>query len=209
MEQSNQQELSGTIFWIELYDNFLKSIRVNETILNSSKIIDELGYFVINIIHTQYIESIENKDIKATVAWKKIYNALTYYKVLTSTEEKMLLEAMNKTSKPLTTKEIEKMLNNPKSTVTSPRITTDNKGNITIQYGNLDNITEAFYLNTYTISTDNKGNYIRKKSTKILRQVDNIFQEEILPTEEKIFNQEGELISYFYDKTTEKVKRKC
>lgn len=209
MEQSNQQELSGLLFWIELYDKFFKSIRVNEAILNSPKIIDELGYFVINIIHTQYIESIENKDIKARIAWKKIYNALTYYKVLTSTEEKMLLEAMNKTSKPLTTEEIEKVLNNPKSTVTPPRITTDNKGNITIQYGNLDNITEAFYLNTYTISTDNKGNYIRKKSTKILRQVDNNFQEEIFPTEEKTFNQEGELISYFYDKTTEKVKRKC
>lgn len=209
MEQSNQQELSGLLFWIELYDKFFKSIRVNEAILNSPKIIDELGYFVINIIHTQYIESIKNKDIKARIAWKKIYNALTYYKVLTSTEEKMLLEAMNKTSKPLTTEEIEKVLNNPKSTVTPPRITTDNKGNITIQYGNLDNITEAFYLNTYTISTDNKGNYIRKKSTKILRQVDNNFQEEIFPTEEKTFNQEGELISYFYDKTTEKVKRKC
>ncbi len=209
MEQSNQQELSGLLFWIELYDKFFKSIRVNEAILNSPKIIDELGYFVINIIHTQYIESIENKDIKARIAWKKIYNALTYYKVLTSTEEKMLLEAMNKTSKPLTTEEIEKVLNNPKSTVTPPRITTDNKGNITIQYGNLDNITEDFYLNTYTVSTDNKGNYIRKKSTKILRQVDNNFQEEIFPTEEKTFNQEGELISYFYDKTTEKVKRKC
>lgn len=209
MEQSNQQKLSGLLFWIELYDNFLKSIRVNEVILNSPKIIDELGYFVINIIHTQYIESIENKDIKVTVAWKKIYNALTYYKVLTSTERKMLLEAMNKTSKPLTTEEIEKVLNNPKSTVTPPRMTTDTKGNITIQYGNLDSITEDFYLNTYTISTDNKGNYIRKKSTKILRQVDNDFQEEILPTEEKIFNQDGELISYFYDKTTEKVKRKC
>ena len=88
-------------------------------------------------------------------------------------------------------------------------MTTDTKGNITIQYGNLDSITEDFYLNTYTISTDNKGNYIRKKSTKILRQVDNDFQEEILPTEEKIFNQDGELISYFYDKNTEKVKRKC
>ena len=209
MEQSNQQKLSGLLFWIELYDNFLKSIRVNEVILNSPKIIDELGYFVINIIHTQYIESIEQKKTEAMIAWKKIYNSLTYYKVLTSTERKMLLEAMNKTSKPLTTEEIEKVLNNPKSTVTPPRMTTDTKGNITIQYGNLDSITEDFYLNTYTISTDNKGNYIRKKSTKILRQVDNDFQEEILPTEEKIFNQDGELISYFYDKNTEKVKRKC
>ena len=142
------------------------------------------------------------------IAWKKIYNSLTYYKALTSKEEKMLLEVMNKNSKPLTTEEIEKLLNNATSTVTTPRMTTDNKGNITIQYGNLDNVTEDFYLNTYTISTDNEGNYIRKKSIKIVRQVDSTYQIETLPTEEKIFNQEGELISYFYDRTTEKVKSK-
>ena len=86
-------------------------------------------------------------------------------------------------------------------------MTTDNKGNITIQYGNLDNVTEDFYLNTYTISTDNEGNYIRKKSIKIVRQVDSTYKIETLPTEEKIFNQEGELISYFYDRATEKVKK--
>lgn len=208
MEQLNQQELSGPLFWIELYGNFLKNLGMNETILDSPKIIDDLGYFITSTIHTQYIKSIEQKKTDAMIAWKKIYNSLTYYKALTSKEEKMLLEVMNKNSKPLTTEEIEKLLNNPKSRVTTPRMTTDNKGNITIQYGNLDNVTEDFYLNTYTISTDNEGNYIRKKSIKIVRQVDSTYQIETLPTEEKIFNQERELISYFYDRTTEKVKSK-
>lgn len=208
MEQSNQQELSGPLFWIELYGNFLKNLGMNETILDSPKIIDDLGYFITSTIHTQYIKSIEQKKTNAMIAWKKIYNSLTYYKALTSKEEKMLLEVMNKNSKPLTTEEIEKLLNNATSTVTTPRMTTDNKGNITIQYGNLDNVTEDFYLNTYTISTDNEGNYIRKKSIKIVRQVDSTYQIETLPTEEKIFNQERELISYFYDRTTEKVKSK-
>ena len=208
MEQLNQQELSGPLFWIELYGNFLKNLGMNETILDSPKIIDDLGYFITSTIHTQYIKSIENKKTDAMIAWKKIYNSLTYYKALTSKEEKMLLEVMNKNSKPLTTEEIEKLLNNATSTVTTPRMTTDNKGNITIQYGNLDNVTEDFYLNTYTISTDNEGNYIRKKSIKIVRQVDSTYQIETLPTEEKIFNQERELISYFYDRTTEKVKSK-
>ena len=208
MEQLNQQELSGPLFWIELYGNFLKNLGMNETILDSPKIIDDLGYFITSTIHTQYIKSIEQKKTDAMIAWKKIYNSLTYYKALTSKEEKMLLEVMNKNSKPLTTEEIEKVLNSSTSRVTSPRMTTDNKGNITIQYGNLDNVTEDFYLNTYTISTDNEGNYIRKKSIKIVRQVDSTYQIETLPTEEKIFNQEGELISYFYDRTTEKVKSK-
>lgn len=208
MEQLNQQELSGPLFWIELYGNFLKNLGMNETILDSPKIIDDLGYFITSTIHTQYIKSIEQKKTDAMIAWKKIYNSLTYYKALTSKEEKMLLEVMNKNSKPLTTEEIEKLLNNATSTVTTPRMTTDNKGNITIQYGNLDNVTEDFYLNTYTISTDNEGNYIRKKSIKIVRQVDSTYQIETLPTEEKIFNQERELISYFYDRTTEKVKSK-
>lgn len=208
MEQLNQQELSEPLFWIELYGNFLKNLGMNETILDSPKIIDDLGYFITSTIHTQYIKSIEQKKTDAMIAWKKIYNSLTYYKALTSKEEKMLLEVMNKNSKPLTTEEIEKLLNNATSTVTTPRMTTDNKGNITIQYGNLDNVTEDFYLNTYTISTDNEGNYIRKKSIKIVRQVDSTYQIETLPTEEKIFNQEGELISYFYDRTTEKVKSK-
>lgn len=208
MEQLNQQELSEPLFWIELYGNFLKNLGMNETILDSPKIIDDLGYFITSTIHTQYIKSIEQKKTDAMIAWKKIYNSLAYYKALTSKEEKMLLEVMNKNSKPLTTEEIEKLLNNPKSRVTTPRMTTDNKGNITIQYGNLDNVTEDFYLNTYTISTDNEGNYIRKKSIKIVRQVDSTYQIETLPTEEKIFNQEGELISYFYDRTTEKVKSK-
>lgn len=208
MEQLNQQELSGPLFWIELYGNFLKNLGMNETILDSPKIIDDLGYFITSTIHTQYIKSIEQKKTNAMIAWKKIYNSLTYYKALTSKEEKMLLEVMNKNSKPLTTEEIEKLLNNATSTVTTPRMTTDNKGNITIQYGNLDNVTEDFYLNTYTISTDNEGNYIRKKSIKIVRQVDSTYQIETLPTEEKIFNQERELISYFYDRTTEKVKSK-
>lgn len=208
MEQSNQQGLSGPLFWIELYGNFLKNLGMNETILDSPKIIDDLGYFITSTIHTQYIKSIEQKKTEAMIAWKKIYNSLTYYKALTSKEEKMLLEVMNKNSKPLTTEEIEKLLNSSTSRVTSPRMTTDNKGNITIQYGNLDNVTEDFYLNTYTISTDNEGNYIRKKSIKIVRQVDSTYQIETLPTEEKIFNQEGELISYFYDRTTEKVKSK-
>ena len=208
MEQLNQQELSGPLFWIELYGNFLKNLGMNETILDSPKIIDDLGYFITSTIHTQYIKSIEQKKTDAMIAWKKIYNSLTCYKALTSKEEKMLLEVMNKNSKPLTTEEIEKLLNNATSTVTTPRMTTDNKGNITIQYGNLDNVTEDFYLNTYTISTDNEGNYIRKKSIKIVRQVDSTYQIETLPTEEKIFNQEGELISYFYDRTTEKVKSK-
>lgn len=208
MEQLNQQELSGPLFWIELYGNFLKNLGMNETILDSPKIIDDLGYFITSTIHTQYIKSIEQKKTDAMIAWKKIYNSLTYYKALTSKEEKMLLEVMNKNSKPLTTEEIEKLLNNATSTVTTPRMTTDNKGNITIQYGNLDNVTEDFYLNTYTISTDNEGNYIRKKSIKIVRQVDSTYQIETLPTEEKKFNQEGELISYFYDRTTEKVKSK-
>lgn len=207
MEQLNQQELSGPLFWIELYGNFLKNLGMNETILDSPKIIDDLGYFITSTIHTQYIKSIEQKKTDAMIAWKKIYNSLTYYKALTSKEEKMLLEVMNKNSKPLTTEEIEKLLNNPKSRVTTPRMTTDNKGNITIQYGNLDNVTEDFYLNTYTISTDNEGNYIRKKSIKIVRQVDSTYQIETLPTEEKIFNQERELISYFYDRATEKVKK--
>lgn len=207
MEQLNQQELSEPLFWIELYGNFLKNLGMNETILDSPKIIDDLGYFITSTIHTQYIKSIENKKTDAMIAWKKIYNSLTYYKALTSKEEKMLLEVMNKNSKPLTTEEIEKLLNNATSTVTTPRMTTDNKGNITIQYGNLDNVTEDFYLNTYTISTDNEGNYIRKKSIKIVRQVDSTYQIETLPTEEKIFNQEGELISYFYDRATEKVKK--
>lgn len=180
---------------------------MNETILDSPKIIDDLGYFITSTIHTQYIKSIENKKTDAMIAWKKIYNSLTYYKALTSKEEKMLLEVMNKNSKPLTTEEIEKLLNNATSTVTTPRMTPDNKGNITIQYGNLDNVTEDFYLNTYTISTDNEGNYIRKKSIKIVRQVDSTYQIETLPTEEKIFNQEGELISYFYDRATKKVKK--
>lgn len=208
MEQLNQQELSGPLFWIELYGNFLKNLGMNETILDSPKIIDDLGYFITSTIHTQYIKSIEQKKTDAMIAWKKIYNSLTYYKALTSKEEKMLLEVMNKNSKPLTTEEIEKLLNSSTSRVTSPRMTTDNKGNITIQYGNLDNVTEDFYLNTYMISADNKGNYIRKKSIKIVRQVDSTYQIETLPTEEKIFNQEGELISYFYDRTTEKVKSK-
>lgn len=208
MEQLNQQELSGPLFWIELYGNFLKNLGMNETILDSPKIIDDLGYFITSTIHTQYIKSIEQKKTDAMIAWKKIYNSLTYYKALTSKKEKMLLEVMNKNSKPLTTEEIEKLLNNATSTVTTPRMTTDNKGNITIQYGNLDNVTEDFYLNTYTISTDNEGNYIRKKSIKIVRQVDSTYQIETLPTEEKIFNQERELISYFYDRTTEKVKSK-
>lgn len=207
MEQLNQQELSEPLFWIELYGNFLKNLGMNETILDSPKIIDDLGYFITSTIHTQYIKSIENKKTDAMIAWKKIYNSLTYYKALTSKEEKMLLEVMNKNSKPLTTEEIEKLLNNATSTVTTPRMTTDNKGNITIQYGNLDNVTEDFYLNTYTISTDNEGNYIRKKSIKIVRQVDSTYQIETLPTEEKIFNQEGELISYFYDRATKKVKK--
>ena len=207
MEQLNQQELSEPLFWIELYGNFLKNLGMNETILDSPKIIDDLGYFITSTIHTQYIKSIENKKTDAMIAWKKIYNSLTYYKALTSKEEKMLLEVMNKSSKPLTTEEIEKLLNNATSTVTTPRMTTDNKGNITIQYGNLDNVTEDFYLNTYTISTDNEGNYIRKKSIKIVRQVDSTYQIETLPTEEKIFNQEGELISYFYDRATKKVKK--
>lgn len=207
MEQLNQQELSEPLFWIELYGNFLKNLGMNETILDSPKIIDDLGYFITSTIHTQYIKSIEQKKTDAMIAWKKIYNSLTYYKALTSKEEKMLLEVMNKNSKPLTTEEIEKLLNNATSTVTTPRMTTDNKGNITIQYGNLDNVTEDFYLNTYTISTDNEGNYIRKKSIKIVRQVDSTYQIETLPTEEKIFNQEGELISYFYDRATEKVKK--
>ena len=207
MEQLNQQELSEPLFWIELYGNFLKNLGMNETILDSPKIIDDLGYFITSTIHTQYIKSIEQKKTNAMIAWKKIYNSLTYYKALTSKEEKMLLEVMNKNSKPLTTEEIEKLLNNPKSRVTTPRMTTDNKGNITIQYGNLDNVTEDFYLNTYTISTDNEGNYIRKKSIKIVRQVDSTYKIETLPTEEKIFNQEGELISYFYDRATEKVKK--
>lgn len=207
MEQLNQQELSEPLFWIELYGNFLKNLGMNETILDSPKIIDDLGYFITSTIHTQYIKSIENKKTDAMIAWKKIYNSLTYYKALTSKEEKMLLEVINKNSKPLTTEEIEKLLNNATSTVTTPRMTTDNKGNITIQYGNLDNVTEDFYLNTYTISTDNEGNYIRKKSIKIVRQVDSTYQIETLPTEEKIFNQEGELISYFYDRATEKVKK--
>ena len=208
MEQLNQQELSGPLFWIELYGNFLKNLGMNETILDSPKIIDDLGYFITSTIHTQYIKSIEQKKTDAMIAWKKIYNSLTYYKALTSKKEKMLLEVMNKNSKPLTTEEIEKLLNNATSTVTTPRMTTDNKGNITIQYGNLDNVTEDFYLNTYTISTDNEGNYIRKKSIKIVRQVDSTYQIETLPREEKIFNQERELISYFYDRTTEKVKSK-
>lgn len=207
MEQLNQQELSEPLFWIELYGNFLKNLGMNETILDSPKIIDDLGYFITSTIHTQYIKSIEQKKTDAMIAWKKIYNSLAYYKALTSKEEKMLLEVMNKNSKPLTTEEIEKLLNNATSTVTTPRMTTDNKGNITIQYGNLDNVTEDFYLNTYTISTDNEGNYIRKKSIKIVRQVDSTYQIETLPTEEKIFNQEGELISYFYDRATEKVKK--
>lgn len=207
MEQLNQQELSEPLFWIELYGNFLKNLGMNETILDSPKIIDDLGYFITSTIHTQYIKSIEQKKTDAMIAWKKIYNSLTYYKALTSKEEKMLLEVMNKNSKPLTTEEIEKLLNNATSTVTTPRMTTDNKGNITIQYGNLDNVTEDFYLNTYTISTDNEGNYIRKKSIKIVRQVDSTYQIETLPTEEKKFNQEGELISYFYDRATEKVKK--
>lgn len=207
MEQLNQQELSEPLFWIELYGNFLKNLGMNETILDSPKIIDDLGYFITSTIHTQYIKSIENKKTDAMIAWKKIYNSLTYYKALTSKEEKMLLEVINKNSKPLTTEEIEKLLNNATSTVTTPRMTTDNKGNITIQYGNLDNVTEDFYLNTYTISTDNEGNYIRKKSIKIVRQVDSTYQIETLPTEEKIFNQEGELISYFYDRATKKVKK--
>lgn len=207
MEQSNQQELSGSLFWIELYGNFLKNLGVNETILDSPKIIDDLGYFITSTIHTQYIKSIEQKKTDAMITWKKIYNSLTYYKALTSKEEKMLLEVMNKSMQLLTTEEIEKLLNNATSTVTTPRMTTDNKGNITIQYGNLDNVTEDFYLNTYTISTDNEGNYIRKKSIKIVRQVDSTYQIETLPTEEKIFNQEGELISYFYDRATEKVKK--
>lgn len=207
MEQLNQQELSEPLFWIELYGNFLKNLGMNETILDSPKIIDDLGYFITSTIHTQYIKSIENKKTDAMIAWKKIYNSLTYYKALTSKEEKMLLEVMNKNSKPLTTEEIEKLLNNATSTVTTPRMTTDNKGNITIQYGNLDNVTEDFYLNTYTISTDNEGNYIREKSIKIVRQVDSTYQIETLPTEEKIFNQEEELISYFYDRATEKVKK--
>ena len=207
MEQLNQQELSGPLFWIELYGNFLKNLGVNETILDSPKIIDDLGYFITSTIHTQYIKSIEQKKTDAMITWKKIYNSLTYYKALTSKEEKMLLEVMNKSMQLLTTEEIEKLLNNATSTVTTPRMTTDNKGNITIQYGNLDNVTEDFYLNTYTISTDNEGNYIRKKSIKIVRQVDSTYQIETLPTEEKIFNQEGELISYFYDRATEKVKK--
>lgn len=207
MEQLNQQELSEPLFWIELYGNFLKNLGMNETILDSPKIIDDLGYFITSTIHTQYIKSIENKKTDAMIAWKKIYNSLTYYKALTSKEEKMLLEIMNKSMQLLTTEEIEKLLNNATSTVTTPRMTTDNKGNITIQYGNLDNVTEDFYLNTYTISTDNEGNYIRKKSIKIVRQVDSTYQIETLPTEEKIFNQEGELISYFYDRATEKVKK--
>ena len=207
MEQVNQQELSGPLFWIELYGNFLNNLGMNETILDSHKIIDDLGYFITSTIHTQYIKSIENKKTDAMIAWKKIYNSLTYYKALTSKEEKMLLEVMNKSMQLLTTEEIEKLLNNATSTVTTPRMTTDNKGNITIQYGNLDNVTEDFYLNTYTISTDNEGNYIRKKSIKIVRQVDSTYQIETLPTEEKIFNQEGELISYFYDRATEKVKK--
>lgn len=207
MEQLNQQELSEPLFWIELYGNFLKNLGMNETILDSPKIIDDLGYFITSTIHTQYIKSIENKKTDAMIAWKKIYNSLTYYKALTSKEEKMLLEVMNKSMQLLTTEEIEKLLNNATSTVTTPRMTTDNKGNITIQYGNLDNVTEDFYLNTYTISTDNEGNYIRKKSIKIVRQVDSTYQIETLPTEEKIFNQEGELISYFYDRATEKVKK--
>lgn len=207
MEQLNQQELSEPLFWIELYGNFLKNLGMNETILDSPKIIDDLGYFITSTIHTQYIKSIEQKKTDAMIAWKKIYNSLAYYKALTSKEEKMLLEVMNKNSKPLTTEEIEKLLNNATSTVTTPRMTTDNKGNITIQYGNLDNVTEDFYLNTYTISTDNEGNYIRKKSIKIVRQVDSTYQIETLPTEEKIFNQEGELISYFYDRATKKVKK--
>lgn len=191
MEQLNQQELSEPLFWIELYGNFLKNLGMNETILDSPKIIDDLGYFITSTIHTQYIKSIENKKTDAMIAWKKIYNSLTYYKALTSKEEKMLLEVMNKNSKPLTTEEIEKLLNNATSTVTTPRMTTDNKGNITIQYGNLDNVTEDFYLNTYTISTDNEGNYIRKKSIKIVRQVDSTYQIETLPTEEKIFIKKG------------------
>ncbi len=207
MEQLNQQELSEPLFWIELYGNFLKNLGMNETILDSPKIIDDLGYFITSTIHTQYIKSIENKKTDAMIAWKKIYNSLTYYKALTSKEEKMLLEVMNKSMQLLTTEEIEKLLNNATSTVTTPRMTTDNKGNITIQYGNLDNVTEDFYLNTYTISTDNEGNYIRKKSIKIVRQVDSTYQIETLPTEEKIFNQEGELISYFYDRATKKVKK--
>ena len=207
MEQLNQQELSGPLFWIELYGNFLKNLGINETILDSPKIIDDLGYFITSTIHTQYIKSIEQKKTDAMITWKKIYNSLTYYKALTSKEEKMLLEVMNKSMQLLTTEEIEKLLNNATSTVTTPRMTTDNKGNITIQYGNLDNVTEDFYLNTYTISTDNEGNYIRKKSIKIVRQVDSTYQIETLPTEEKIFNQEGELISYFYDRATEKVKK--
>lgn len=207
MEQLNQQELSEPLFWIELYGNFLKNLGMNETILDSPKIIDDLGYFITSTIHTQYIKSIEQKKTDAMIAWKKIYNSLTYYKALTSKEEKMLLEVMNKSMQLLTTEEIEKLLNNATSTVTTPRMTTDNKGNITIQYGNLDNVTEDFYLNTYTISTDNEGNYIRKKSIKIVRQVDSTYQIETLPTEEKIFNQEGELISYFYDRATEKVKK--
>ena len=168
MEQLNQQELSEPLFWIELYGNFLKNLGMNETILDSPKIIDDLGYFITSTIHTQYIKSIENKKTDAMIAWKKIYNSLTYYKALTSKEEKMLLEVMNKNSKPLTTEEIEKLLNNATSTVTTPRMTTDNKGNITIQYGNLDNVTEDFYLNTYTISTDNEGNYIRKISKNVM-----------------------------------------
>ena len=195
MDHLNQQELSEPLFWIELYGNFLKNLGMNETILDSPKIIDDLGYFITSTIHTQYIKSIEQKKTDAMIAWKKIYNSLTYYKALTSKEEKMLLEVMNKNSKPLTTEEIEKLLNNATSTVTTPRMTTDNKGNITIQYGNLDNVTEDFYLNTYTISTDNEGNYIRKKSIKIVRQVDSTYQIETLPTEGKIFNQEGEIIS--------------
>ena len=207
MEQLNQQELSEPLFWIELYGNFLKNLGMNETILDSPKIIDDLGYFITSTIHTQYIKSIEQKKTDAMIAWKKIYNSLAYCKALTSKEEKMLLEVMNKSMQLLTTEEIEKLLNNATSTVTTPRMTTDNKGNITIQYGNLDNVTEDFYLNTYTISTDNEGNYIRKKSIKIVRQVDSTYQIETLPTEEKIFNQEGELISYFYDRATEKVKK--
>lgn len=42
MEQLNQQELSEPLFWIELYGNFLKNLGMNETILDSPKIIDDL-----------------------------------------------------------------------------------------------------------------------------------------------------------------------
>ena len=67
MEQLNQQELSGPLFWIELYGNFLKNLGMNETILDSPKIIDDLGYFITSTIHTQYIKSIINQAFHISV----------------------------------------------------------------------------------------------------------------------------------------------